>query len=197
MSVMQKVLLLDNFDSFTYNLYDYILQLGLQCDVVTNNQPIEALQDIGTYTCIIISPGPKTPAEAGITLPLIEKFHQQIPILGVCLGHQAIGSFFGAHVSKAIRPVHGKTSTIALGNHPLFNGLPATVPVMRYHSLVITGCENTALEVIATTNEGEVMAVAHRTLPIAGFQFHPESILTPHGMQMLRNWMHWVMASRK
>lgn len=182
------VLLIDNYDSFTYNLYDYILQLGQQCRVVRNDEmSLEELAGI-PFNSAVISPGPKTPAEAGITMPFIEHYHNRLPILGICLGHQAIGQFFGATLVKARQPMHGKTTLIQHTNHFLFNNLPQQLQVMRYHSLILEGLEKTGLEVTATTADGEIMALAHKNLPLAGVQFHPESILTPQGLQLMRNW---------
>lgn len=182
------VLLLDNYDSFTYNLRDYILQCGMQCTVVRNDEM--SLEDIAklNFTSAIISPGPKTPAEAGLTMQFIERFYAQKPILGICLGHQAIGEFFGAELARAIKPMHGKTSVIEHTGNYLFNNLPLKIEVMRYHSLVLKNIENTPLQVTATTSEGEVMAFAHPVLKLAGVQFHPESVLTTHGLQLMKNW---------
>ena len=182
------VLLLDNYDSFTYNLYDYILQCGQQCRVVRNDEL--SVDEIATidFTSAVISPGPKTPREAGITMSFIERFCPSKPILGICLGHQAIGEFFGAKLERAQKPMHGKTSVISHTGHYIFDNLPAQFEVMRYHSLILTGVEKTELNIIAQTTAGEVMGIAHTQLPIAGVQFHPESILTANGLQMLRNW---------
>ena len=186
------VLLLDNYDSFTYNLRDYLLQLGQSCKVVRNDEmTVEELEDVD-FSSAIISPGPKTPQSAGITMQFIERFHQSKPILGICLGHQAIGEFFGAQLVKANKPMHGKTSVINHTNHFLFKGLPGQFEVMRYHSLILTGLQHTGLDIIASTEENEVMAVAHRELKIAGVQFHPESILTPHGLSILKNWFNHI-----
>jgi anthranilate synthase/aminodeoxychorismate synthase-like glutamine amidotransferase len=182
------VLLIDNYDSFTYNLYDYILQLGLQCKVVRNDELTLGEIEQLNFTSAVISPGPKTPKQAGITVPFIEKHHKTKPILGICLGHQAIGEFFGAELSKAELPMHGKTSVINHNKHFIFDNLPAQFEVMRYHSLLLKQIEKTPLQVIASTAKNEVMAIAHPTLKIAGLQFHPESILTLHGLSMLRNW---------
>lgn len=182
------VLLIDNYDSFTYNLYDYILQLGEQCRVVRNDEiTLEELAET-SFSSAVISPGPKTPAEAGITMSFIKEYHDKLPILGVCLGHQALGQFFGATLVKARQPMHGKTTLIQHTNHFLFKGMPQQLQVMRYHSLVLEGLEKTGLEVTAITTDGEVMALAHKNLPLAGMQFHPESILTPQGLQLMRNW---------
>ncbi len=182
------VLLIDNYDSFTYNLYDYILQLGETCRVVRNDEM--TLDEIASldFSSVVISPGPKTPKEAGITLPFIEKFHAVKPILGICLGHQAIGEFFGAQLAKAKQPMHGKTSLLHHTPHFLFDRLPETFEVMRYHSLILNIPEPSPLQIIATTNENEIMAITHPHYPIAGLQFHPESILTPQGLRILQNW---------
>lgn len=186
------VLLLDNYDSFTYNLYDYIVQLGQPCTVVRNDEMSEdEIADLD-FTSIVISPGPKTPKEAGITMQVIDTFHSTKPILGICLGHQAIGEYFGATLAKAPQPMHGKTSVISHTNHWLFNELPDTFDVMRYHSLILNDVERTPLQVLAHTEAGEVMAIAHTHHQIAGVQFHPESILTPHGLQILRNWFQHI-----
>ncbi len=182
------VLLIDNYDSFTYNLFDYILQLGETCRVVRNDEM--SLEEIASldFTSAVISPGPKTPREAGITIPFIQKFYAEKPILGICLGHQAIGEFFGAQLAKARYPMHGKTSVVHHTNHFLFRHLPETFEVMRYHSLIIKSAPPSPLQIIATTPENEIMAIAHEHYPIAGLQFHPESILTPHGLHILQNW---------
>ena len=144
------------------------------------------------FSSAIISPGPKTPQSAGITMQFIERFHQSKPILGICLGHQAIGEFFGARLIKANKPMHGKTSAINHNNHFLFKDLPMQLEVMRYHSLILDRLDNTGLEVIATTPENEIMALAHKDLKIAGVQFHPESILTPRGINILKNWFKHI-----
>lgn len=184
-----RLLLLDNFDSFTYNLYDYLVQLGASCDVVRNNVP-QILQSVPDYEGIVLSPGPKKPADAGIMPQLIAQYIYSKPILGVCLGHQGIGEYFGATVCKARLPVHGKVSPLLHNGHPLFTDVPVGSPVMRYHSLIITHLEKTPLHAIAHTPEGEIMAIAHPTLPIYGVQFHPESILSVHGMRILQNWLY-------
>ncbi len=186
------VLLIDNYDSFTYNLYDYILQLGVTCRVVRNDEL--TLNEIAAikFSSAIISPGPKIPAQAGITMDFIKQFHATKPILGICLGHQAIGQFFGAQLINAKAPVHGKTSVISHTNHFLFKNLPEKFEVMRYHSLVIDKLEKTGLQITATTADGEIMAVAHQQYKIAGVQFHPESILTQHGLQLMKNWFEEV-----
>ncbi len=187
-----RVLLIDNYDSFTYNLYDYLIQLKAECLVKRNDEI--TLQEIEAekFDAIVLSPGPQTPYEAGLTFPVIEKFYQEIPILGICLGHQALGLFFGGKLTKASVPVHGKTSPIIHNTHPLFNNLPNTFEVMRYHSLIVKELDESAYQPIAYTPEKEIMAAAHETLPLAGVQFHPESILTEYGLKLLENWMAWI-----
>ncbi|MCB9283760.1 MAG: aminodeoxychorismate/anthranilate synthase component II [Lewinellaceae bacterium] len=183
-----SLLLIDNYDSFTYNLWDYFLQLGAACQVVRNDEvDLESVQE-ERYDALVLSPGPGKPTDAGKLMACVEAFHSRIPILGICLGHQAIGSFFGARLVKARRPVHGKTSVCAHNGNFLFEGLPSQFSVMRYHSLILEDLPE-ELECTAWTETGEVMALQHRQLPLTGIQFHPESILTPHGLTMLRNWV--------
>lgn len=183
------LLLIDNYDSFTYNLYDYLCQTGVNCRVVRNDEmsleEVKALQP----EAIVISPGPGRPQDSGITPDVVAHFHDKLPLLGICLGFQAIGEFFGAELIHGPEPVHGKTSVITLQKDPVFEGLPKETEVMRYHSLVLTNMDNTGLQTIAQTHGGIPMAIKHRELSVYGFQFHPESILTPHGLQMLRNWV--------
>jgi len=187
------VLLLDNYDSFTYMLRDYILQCGKTCMVIRNNEKtISQIQQLN-FSSIVISPGPKTPAQAGITMQLIQNFHLQKPILGVCLGHQALGTFFGMQLQKATLPMHGKTSKIKVDtNHFLFANIPETQTVMRYHSLILQEQNANDIHVIARTSSGEIMAIAHKSLPLAGVQFHPESVLTTHGITMIQNWFSGI-----
>ena len=184
-----KVLLLDNYDSFTYNLYDYLLQTGVECDVYRNDAlSLEGFESLD-FQAIVLSPGPKRPADAGLMLPLIARSYQKVPILGICLGHQALGETFGARVVKARLPMHGKTSVIQHREHPLFEGIPEFFEVMRYHSLVLESLEGTPLRSIAQSATGEIMALEHTALPLLGVQFHPESILTAYGLQLLKNWV--------
>ena len=180
-------LLIDNYDSFTYNLLDYFAQLNVLCKVVRNDAC--TLTDITSLnpSGIIISPGPKTPEKAGITLSVVGHFYQKLPILGICLGHQAIGQYFGATLELAKKPVHGYISPITHNHHPMFTGIPQPTNVMRYHSLILTNITSTPLDVTAQTEEGEIMAIAHKQLPIFGLQFHPESILTKEGLNILNN----------
>lgn len=184
-----KVLLLDNYDSFTYNLYDYLLQTGVECDVYRNDALSLAAFEQLDFQALVLSPGPKRPADAGLMLPLIRRYREQMPILGICLGHQALGESYGAQVVKARLPMHGKTSAIQHLEHPLFEGIPEFFEVMRYHSLLLDSLEGVPLRRIASSAENEIMALEHVTLPLLGLQFHPESILTEHGLQILKNWV--------
>jgi len=187
---MKKIVLIDNYDSFTYNLYDYILQCDCECTVYKNDEiSTEALTSLA-FDGIVLSPGPETPKEAGITLDVISHFHTLKPILGICLGHQALGVFFGATLRRARTPMHGKTSMITFENHTLFDGVAQPAEIMRYHSLVIDDLDGTPLKVLSRAlGDREIMAVAHTSLPLYGIQFHPESILTPDGLTMIRNWI--------
>ncbi len=183
------ILIVDNYDSFTYNLSDYFQQLGTEVRVLRNDElPFEAFIRL-QFDALVLSPGPQAPRQAGHMMRLIDHYHQQLPMLGICLGHQGIGEFFGYQLTKAALPVHGKTSVLQHNGHPLFKGLPEAFEVMRYHSLILESSADSPLQVIAQTAGGEIMAVAHEHLPIVGLQFHPESILTEHGLAMLRNWL--------
>ena len=181
-------LLIDNYDSFAHILHHYLLRLEKDVRVYRNDSiTIEEIRLLNPER-IIISPGPLTPDLAGITLAVIEQFHKTIPILGICLGHQALGQYFGAKVVKAIRPVHGKTSVIRHDNSPMFTGIPVEYKVMRYHSLVIEKWQNSIIMPLAFAENGELMALQIKGLPCWGLQFHPESILTEYGFQLLVNW---------
>ncbi len=185
-----KLLMIDNYDSFTYNLVQYLGELGADVDVRRNDaitlEEVAALRPDG----VVVSPGPCTPREAGISVPLIERFAGTIPILGVCLGHQAIGAAFGAAIVRAGRIMHGKTSPIHHDGRGLFRGVPDPFEATRYHSLVIDPATLPAtLEPTAWTAEREIMGVRHRTLLVEGVQFHPESILTVEGKRLLANFL--------
>jgi len=187
----KRILLIDNYDSFTYNLQDYFLQLNTECKVIRNDElSLDAIKAI-PFDGLVLSPGPKTPKDAGIMISLIDYYHDKTPILGICLGHQGIGEYFGAKLTKADSPMHGKTSVIQHQQHPLFKDLPEQFNVMRYHSLIIEQLEDTPLNAIANTGD-EIMAIAHRSRLIIGVQFHPESILTEYGLSMLNNWLDLV-----
>ncbi len=180
--------LIDNYDSFTYILHDYLLQTGNECAVYRNDEiTVQQLEELKPER-IIISPGPETPLQAGITMDVIGEFHNRIPILGVCLGHQALGMYFGAKLVHAPYPMHGKTSEVTHNGHALFKGIPSPFTVMRYHSLAVNEFEGTRIESIATTDDGTIMALAHKEYPSVGVQFHPESVGTTEGLRLLKNW---------
>ncbi len=184
------LLVIDNYDSFTFNLVQYFGQLGVAQRVFRNNEitPAEALAL--NPDRVLISPGPCSPAEAGVSLAMIEAFAGKKPIFGVCLGHQAIGHHFGGRVVRADRLMHGKTSPILHRDTDLFRGLPQGFKATRYHSLLVERASlPDCLEVTAETAEGEIMGLRHRTLPIWGVQFHPESIATENGMNILKNFL--------
>ena len=186
------ILLVDNYDSFTYNLYDYWLRLGVSCSVVRNDElDLSAFKQI-QFKALVLSPGPEKPKDAGLLMELIDYYHDKKPILGICLGHQGIGEYFGARLLKGTVPVHGKTSIIHHHQHSIFKDLPTSFEVMRYHSLELRQFEHTDLDVIAKTSDNIVMAIAHRHLPIYGVQFHPESILTQFGLEIMDNWLKAV-----
>jgi anthranilate synthase component 2 len=185
-----KILMVDNYDSFTYNIVQYFGELGAAVTVVRNDEV--SLADITAHapTHLVISPGPCSPAEAGISVAAIQHFAGKLPILGVCLGHQAIGAAFGGKIIRAQQLMHGKTSVISTTQQGVFAGLPAQFTVNRYHSLAIERISCPAeLELTAWTEDGEIMGVRHKSLPIQGVQFHPESILTEHGHAMLKNFL--------
>jgi len=192
-----RILIVDNYDSFTYNLFDYFCQLGTECVVIRNNEITFDEFCALDFDGLVLSPGPKRPADAEHLMQLIHFFHDKKPILGICLGHQGIGEYFGAKLSKTRVPVHGKTSLIRHNGHSLFETIPSSYAVMRYHSLGLENLENTPLEVLAVAEEGETMALAHKELPIFGVQFHPESILTEHGIVLLENWITLIQQHSK
>ncbi len=184
------LLMIDNYDSFTYNLVQYIRELGEEVVVYRNDkitlEEIERLQP----SRLVVSPGPCTPNEAGISVSAISHFSGKIPVLGVCLGHQSIAQAFGGRVVRAERLMHGKTSPVFHDNLELFSGLPNPFDATRYHSLLVEKCSlPECLEVTAWTKENEIMGMRHRILPVWGMQFHPESILTVSGMDILKNFL--------
>ena len=185
------LLMIDNYDSFTYNLVQYLGELGAEVQVYRNDAL--SLEQIASWRPerIVISPGPCTPTEAGICVPLIQRFAGEIPILGVCLGHQAIGQAFGGKVVRAQRVMHGKLSPVTHQGAGVFAGLSNPLTVTRYHSLAIERSSlPDCLEVTAESDDGEIMGVRHRELAVEGVQFHPEAILTEQGHALLRNFLH-------
>jgi para-aminobenzoate synthetase component 2 len=189
-----NLLVVDNFDSFTYTLVDYLHQAGASCHVVRNNESMSRLTK-RSVEGIVLSPGPGIPRQSGRLMEVIEHYYQQVPMLGVCLGHQAIGEFFGATLAPASRPMHGKVSRIRVqADDQLFRNLPRQFDVTRYHSLLLRDLPDTLVST-AVTEEREVMAMRHRTLPIWGVQFHPEAALTEFGVPILSNWINFLKFS--
>jgi anthranilate synthase/aminodeoxychorismate synthase-like glutamine amidotransferase len=190
------ILLIDNYDSFVYNLARYVRELG-ETPLVRRHDAIDVDEILGlSPSHIIISPGPCSPNEAGISTEVVRRIGPQIPILGVCLGHQCIGAAYGGAILRAGRPMHGKTSRIHHSGTGLFSGLPSPFIATRYHSLVIAPASvPPSLQVTATSEDGEVMAVRHVEHPVYGVQFHPESVLTEHGYRILDHFLHGVPAT--
>jgi para-aminobenzoate synthetase component 2 len=189
---MTRVLVVDNHDSFVHTIVQYVRHLGAQCDVRSRDHVTTATP--GGFDAVLISPGPGTPEAAGPAVALVRHCAAHaVPLLGVCLGHQAIAVAYGATVARAPEPVHGRTSEIAHDGRGVFAGLPNPVAMTRYHSLtVLPGTVPPDLEVTATTSDGLVMGLRHRTAPVEGVQFHPESIVSRHGMDLLANWLATV-----
>jgi anthranilate synthase component 2 len=190
------LLMIDNYDSFTFNLVQYFGELGEDVRVVRNDEVTLAQIEAMRPDRLVLSPGPCSPAEAGICVPAIRHFMGRLPILGVCLGHQSIGAALGGRIVRAARQMHGKTSVIRHDGHGVYAGLPEAFTVIRYHSLVIERARLPAeLEVTSESDDGEIMGVRHRGLaggpaPLEGVQFHPESVLSEHGHALLRNFLH-------
>jgi len=188
-----KVLMIDNYDSFTYNLVQYLQVLGAEVMVRRNDQiTLEEIKEIKPKG-IVISPGPCTPKEAGVSVDVIKTFYRDLPILGVCLGHQSIGFAFGGRIVRAKRLMHGKISEITHTGKGIFKGVPSPFRAVRYHSLVIDKDSlPEVLEVTAWSEDGEIMGIQHKEYPLFGVQFHPESVLSEHGMDILRNFLKEV-----
>ncbi|MBR9813595.1 aminodeoxychorismate/anthranilate synthase component II [bacterium] len=194
------ILMLDNYDSFTYNLVQYLGEIGAQVVVKRNDEvSVEQVRSLAP-SHIVVSPGPCTPNEAGVSLDIVRRFAGEIPLLGVCLGHQCIGQVYGGKIVRARAVMHGKTSTMHHDDAGVFAGLPSPLEATRYHSLVVARdslpdeLEETAWTVDADGNRDEIMGLRHRSLPIEGVQFHPESILSEHGHAMLRNFLEATTA---
>ena len=183
------ILVIDNYDSFTYNLVQYLGELGAEMTVRRNDEiTIDEIRALAP-SHIVISPGPGTPDDGGVSLDIIREFYQDTPILGVCLGHQCIGAAFGGDVDRASRLMHGKTSAVYHYSTDIFEGVPSPFEAMRYHSLLVHEPLPDCLKATAFTTEGEVMALQHKSAPLIGVQFHPESILTEHGKVILKNFL--------
>jgi len=189
-AVKTRVVVVDNYDSFTYNLVQYIESLGGECDVRLNDRvTVEQIRE-ARPDGVLLSPGPGNPDEAGVTLSVIEQLSGTLPIFGVCLGHQAIGQAFGGKVIRAPELMHGKTSGIEHDGRTIYQGLPSPFEATRYHSLIVEEASfPEALEVTARTKKGEIMGLRHREFAVEGVQFHPESILTDHGLRLIENWL--------
>lgn len=184
------LLMIDNYDSFVYNLVRYFEEIGEQVEVVRNDKINMNAIDVNRYLGIIISPGPKNPKEAGLSLDIIDKFKGKIPILGICLGHQCIGHYFGSEIIKGEKPMHGKISEVIHNNHGLFHNVKSPVKVTRYHSLIVD--KETLpkeLEITAESLDNVIMGIKHKKLPIYGVQFHPEAELTEEGHKILENFI--------
>lgn len=184
-----KVLLIDNYDSFTWNLVHYLALAGAEVTVKCNDEITASDNFIIDYDGLVISPGPCTPQEAGNLMPVLSVIIGKIPILGVCLGHQALGMYFGCRLVRASKPVHGKAHFIQHDGKGVFAGLPNPMQVGRYHSLILESIPEDLPMVVTAQCEGEIMAMRHKELPVQGVQFHPESVLTPEGQLLIDNWV--------
>ena len=190
------ILLIDNYDSFTYNIYQFMCELGSQVEVLRNDEATIEEIDLMAPERIVVSPGPKTPSEAGVSVEAIRHFGPRLPVLGVCLGHQCVGQAFGGSVVPAGEIMHGKTSLVHHDGRGVFTGLPSPFEAIRYHSLAIDrDCLPGDLEVSAWTDRGVIMGVRHADHPVEGVQFHPESIKTEHGKALLKNFIELPLAS--
>ncbi len=183
------LLLLDNYDSFTYNLLDYFLQCGAEVEVVRNDE-IDITTIPEKYKGIILSPGPGTPSDYGSMMKIIQEYHNKLPFFGVCLGMQALGLHFGAKLVRANFPMHGKESILDYDHaHPMFENIASPLKVCRYHSLLLSKIPSDEITTVARTIEDEPMAISHKNFPIWAVQFHPEAILTPQGLSIINNWL--------
>jgi anthranilate synthase component 2 len=191
-----KVLLIDNFDSFTYMLKDYIEQSGASCEVLRNDVIVEGL-NLNEYDALVISPGPGTPQEAGNTMKIISLAEHTLPILGVCLGHQAIGVYYGAILNKGKKPMHGKVSNMVHDADELFLDMPENFNATRYHSLVLSSLPSCLKAIAHSKDDHEIMAIKHITLPIYGVQFHPESCLSEDGLLLIQNFIGLASMSKQ
>ena len=192
------ILLIDNYDSFTYNLYQYFGTFTDEIRVVRNDAvTLEEIRQMNPEK-IVLSPGPKSPSEAGICMDVVKEFYREVPILGICLGHQCIGEAFGGTVSYAKSLYHGKQSEISHDGTGIFEGIPSPVKVARYHSLAVQEEDlPECLQVTARTADGEIMAIRHREYPVVGLQFHPESIYTEHGKRMIENFINGTEETKR
>lgn len=185
--------MIDNYDSFTFNIVQYLMQAGKEVRVCRNDEI--TLDEISNFApeAIFLSPGPGTPTDAGITLEVVREFYKSVPLMGVCLGHQCIGYAFGGEIIRAARVMHGKVSPVSHDGRTVFAGLPDPFSAGRYHSLVVRPESLPAcLEVSAFSAAGEIMGIRHREFPVEGIQFHPESVLTPHGRRLLKNFLKYI-----
>ena len=191
------ILMIDNYDSFTYNLVQYLAGFGEKVVVKRNDEiSMEAIDDLNAGG-IVISPGPGRPEDAGLSIDIIKKFHKRIPILGVCLGHQSIACAFGGKITHAKKLMHGKTSVIKGDEKGIFSNIKKPVQVMRYHSLAVSRESlPDCLEITAAADDGEIMGLRHKNYPVEGIQFHPESIMTPSGKRLLRNFLNITKEKR-
>ena len=187
-----RIILIDNYDSFTWNLVDYFYRCGVHLEVIRNDLSLADVKALKP-DALVLSPGPESPVKAGNLMQFVEHFHNQIPLFGICLGYQAIGEFYGANLKKAFKPMHGKISAIKiLEQSGLYKSLPSEFDVVRYHSLIL---DNLPPELIPTaiSQQDEVMSIRHATLPICGVQYHPEAVLTQNGLVLIKNWLDDIL----
>lgn len=186
------LLLIDNYDSFTYNLKDYFAQLGEEILLLKNDEISQFALSQHHFDKVVISPGPNTPSESGLLMNSLPFLVGRYPVLGICLGHQALGEYFGAELKLAKRPMHGKVSEIVNNGKGIYDGLPHKFKVCRYHSLIVELDDDGVLQETARTDDKECMGFQHKTLPVSGMQYHPEAILTENGLKLLENWLKMI-----